>query len=82
MGEVRYVLGVEISKNRSKKLHGLSLEAYIDKVLECFRMHYSKPVDAPIEKGLTLSSDQCPKTDKEKERMSNVPYASVIGSLM
>ena len=45
-------------------------------------MHYSKPVDTPVEKGLTLSLDQCPKTDKEKERMSNVPYASAVGSLM
>ena len=45
-------------------------------------MHYSKPVDTLVEMGLTLSLDQCPKTDKEKERMSNVPYASTVGSLM
>ena len=45
-------------------------------------MHYSKPVDTPAEKGLTLSLDQCPKIDKENERMNNVPYASVVGSLM
>ena len=45
-------------------------------------MHYSKPVDTPIEKGLTISLEQCPKTDKEKERMNNVPYASAIRSLM
>ena len=41
-------------------------------------MHYSKLVDTPVKKGLTLSLDQCPKTDKEKERMS----ASAVGSLM
>jgi len=45
-------------------------------------MHYSKCVGTPVEKGLTLSLDQCPKTDKEMERMNNVPYASAIGSLM
>jgi len=39
-------------------------------------------MDTPVEKDLTLSIDQCPKTDKEKERMSNVTYASAIGSLM
>ena len=82
MGEARYVLGVEIIRNRSKKLLGLSQEAYINKILERFRMHFSKPVDTPVEKGQTLSLDQCPKTDKEKERMSNVPYASAVGSLM
>jgi len=44
-------------------------------------MHYSKPVNTPVKKGLTLSLDQCLKTHKEKERMSNVPYASAIGSV-
>jgi len=82
MGKARYVLSVEISRNRSNKLLGLIQEAYINKILECFRMHYSKPMDTPVEKGLTLSLDQCPKTYKEKERMSNVPYTSAIGSLM
>ena len=45
-------------------------------------MHYSKPVDTLIEKGLTLSLNQCPKTDKENERTNNVPYASAAESLM
>ena len=45
-------------------------------------MHYSKPVDTLVEKVLTLSHDQCPQTDKRKERMSDVPYASATGSLM
>ena len=81
MGEATYVLGVEIIRDRPKKLLGMSQEAYIKKVLERFRRHYSKPVDTPVEKGLTLSLDQCPKTDKEKEAMSNVPYASAVGSL-
>jgi len=66
MGKVRYILGVEITLNRSKKLLGLNQEAYANKILEHFRMHYSKPVDTAVEKGLTLSLDQCPKTNKEK----------------
>jgi len=45
-------------------------------------MHYSKPVDAPVEKGLTLSLEQCSTINDEKQKMSNVPYASVVGSLM
>jgi len=82
MGEARYVLGVEITRNRSKKLLGLSQDACINKIFERFCMHYSKPVDTPVEKGITLSLDQCLKTDKEKERMSSIPYASAVGSLM
>ena len=76
MGEARYVLGVEIIRDRSRKLLGLCQKAYIEKVLERFRMHYSKPVDTPVEKGLTLSLEQCPTTDNEKQKMSSVPYAN------
>jgi len=34
IGDVRYILGVEITQNHSKKLLGLSQEAYISKILE------------------------------------------------
>uniref|UniRef100_A0A2N9I383 Reverse transcriptase Ty1/copia-type domain-containing protein n=1 Tax=Fagus sylvatica TaxID=28930 RepID=A0A2N9I383_FAGSY len=55
---------------------------YIKKILERFHMHNSKPINTPMEKGCTLSLDQCPKNDEEKNQMSKVPYASAIGSLM
>jgi len=42
-------------------------------------MHYSKRIDTSVEKSLL---DQCRKIDKEKERMSNVSYASAIRNLM
>jgi len=72
MGEARYVLSVEIVRNRPKKLLGMCQEAYIKGILESFQMHYSKPVNTLVEKGLTLSLDQCPKTDQRKERMRDV----------
>jgi len=40
--DARYVLGIEITQNRSNKLLGLSQDAYNNKILERFRMHYSK----------------------------------------
>ena len=36
----------------------------------------------PIMKGDKLSLNQCPKNDLENESMKNIPYASVVGSLM
>ena len=57
MGEARYVLGMEIVRNHPKKLLGMCQEAYIKRVLERFWMHYSKPIDTPVEKGLTWSLD-------------------------
>ena len=66
LGEAKYVIGVEITQNHSKKLLGLSQEAYTNKILECFQIHYCKPVATSVEKGPTLSLDHYPKTDKEK----------------
>ena len=82
MGEASYVLGVKIIRDRAKRLLGLSQETYIKKMLERYRMQDSKPMDTPVEKSLSLSLDMCPKTPEEKEKMSRVPYASVVGSLM
>ena len=39
-------------------------------------------MDTLVDKSLSLSRDMCPKTPEEKEKMSKVPYASVVGSLM
>lgn len=38
MGEASYVIGIEIFRDRSQGLLGLSQETYINKVLERFRM--------------------------------------------
>ena len=45
-------------------------------------MQECKLVKVPIPVGVRLSTEQCPKTQEEKEDMSCVPYAGVVGSLM
>ena len=73
---------MKIVRDHAKRLLGLSQETYSKKMLECYHMQDSKPMDTPIDKSLSLSHDMCPKTPKEKEKMSKVPYASAVGSLM
>ena len=36
----------------------------------------------PIQKGYKFSLMQCPKNYLERKQMENIPYASIIGSLM
>jgi len=36
----------------------------------------------PIQKRDKFSLMQCPKNDLERKQMENIPYASVVGSLM
>ena len=82
MGEAAYILGVKISRNRSKKLLSLSQETYIKKILERFSMQDCKSLDSPVSKCDALSLEMCPKTQKEIDQMRKVPYANAVGSLM
>ncbi|RVW34990.1 Retrovirus-related Pol polyprotein from transposon TNT 1-94 [Vitis vinifera] len=45
-------------------------------------MGKAKPVSYPLRSHLKLSSKQSPSSEKEKEEMRKVPYASAVGSLM
>ncbi|KAL0285241.1 UNVERIFIED_CONTAM: hypothetical protein Sradi_7179100 [Sesamum radiatum] len=44
-------------------------------------MEHSKRRLLPMRHGIKLSKKQSPKTDEELKRMSNIPYASAIGSI-
>ncbi|KAK8655659.1 hypothetical protein V6N13_108231 [Hibiscus sabdariffa] len=82
LGEASYVLGVKIYRDRSRRLLGLSQSTYIDKVLKQFSVEESKRGFLPMRHGISLSKEMCPSTPQERERMSQIPYASTIGSIM
>ncbi|RVW58556.1 Retrovirus-related Pol polyprotein from transposon TNT 1-94 [Vitis vinifera] len=82
LGEASFVLGIEIYRDRSRNLLGLSQRAYINRVLKRFNMQMCKAGDVPVVKGDKLSNEQYPKNDLEKDAMKTIPYASAIGSLM
>jgi len=82
MGEAYYVIGIEIFRDRSQGLLGLSQKAYINKVLERFRMDKCSTSPVPIQKGDKFSLKQCLKNELEWKQMENIPYSSIVGSLM
>jgi hypothetical protein len=51
LGKASFVLGIEIHRDRSKGVLGLSQNAYIEKVLKKFSMHKCSDLPAPIVKG-------------------------------
>ena len=51
MGETNYVIGIEILRDRSRGVLGLSHKGYIDRVLERFNMQSCSSGIAPILKG-------------------------------
>ena len=82
MGETAYILGIKIYRDRSRRMIGLSQSTNIDKVLRRFKMENSKRGNLPVGHRITLSKTQCPKTIDEQKRISSIPYASAIGSIM
>lgn len=82
MGEAAFVLGIEIKRDRARKLLGLSQGNYIERVLKRFSMDTCKAGDSPMSKGDKLHSGQLPKNLLEKKEMDKRPYARLVGSLM
>ena len=82
LGPAKQILGMRITRDRTKRLLWLSQERYIEKVLERFNMHKSKSVNTPLAGHFKLSSKQSPTSEKEMEEMKKIPYSSVVGSLM
>ena len=82
LGEAVYILGIKIYRDRSRRLLGLSQSTYIDKVLKQFNMSGAKKGFLPLSHGIRLSETQSPSTSDERSRMSRIPYASAIRSIM
>jgi hypothetical protein len=81
LGEARFVLGIEIHRDRMKGVLGLSQKIYIEKVLKKFNMHKYSASPAPIVKGDRYGEFQYPKNQYEIDQMKMVPYASAVGNL-
>jgi Reverse transcriptase (RNA-dependent DNA polymerase) len=82
LDETSHVLDLKIYKDRNKSILGLSQYVYINKILKRYGMEKYKPRNIPVAKGDKFSLDQCPKTKLQKSEMHQIPYASLIGSLM
>ncbi|GJZ25309.1 retrotransposon protein, putative, ty1-copia subclass [Tanacetum coccineum] len=82
LGEVAYILGIKIYRDRSRRLIGLCQSAYIEKILKRYHIENSKRGSIPMQDKLRLSKSQGASTPAELKRMQNVPYASAVGSIM
>jgi hypothetical protein len=82
LGEAGYVLGIEIHRDRSRGILGLSQRAYVEKVLKKYNMHKCSASPAPVVKGDKFGTFQCPRNNHESAQMKSIPYASIVGSIM
>ncbi|GJY16763.1 retrotransposon protein, putative, ty1-copia subclass [Tanacetum coccineum] len=82
LGEAAFILGIKIYRDRSKQLIGLGQNAYMDKILKRYKMDNFKRRHIPMQEKLDLNITHGVSTPKEVKRMQNVPYASVVGSII
>ena len=80
--EASYILEMKIYRNRMKRLLGLSQSTYINTMLKQFSMKNFKKVYLSIDHENFLSKRDCLTPAQKKERMSKIPYASAVRSIM
>jgi hypothetical protein len=82
LGEIHWLLGIEILRDRSTRTISLSQKSYIDSVLKRYGLEDAKPLAIPMDPNTKLSNTQSPVTTREYAEMRDVPYREVVGSLM
>nr|GEU32268.1 retrovirus-related Pol polyprotein from transposon TNT 1-94 [Tanacetum cinerariifolium] len=80
--EAKKILGIEIIRNRSRKILRVSQFGYVFEILNNFRIDNRKSVQMPLSGHFKLSLKDCPVKDYDVERMSKVLYENAVRSLM
>ncbi|KAL7280494.1 hypothetical protein ACG7TL_005426 [Trametes sanguinea] len=81
-GELKFMLGVSIVRDREKGTMRLSQRAYAERVLERFGMADCNPVTTPLEPGSKLAAEMGAATEGEKREMEAIPYREALGAIM
>ena len=82
LGELHWILGIEVHKIWEDKQILLSQRSYIDSILRRYGFDDAKPVSTPMDTDVRLSSAQSPSSTKEFAKMRNIPYHKAVGSLI
>ena len=59
LGEIHWLLRVEVTRDRRDRTISLSQHAYIESILKEFRMADCKPIITPMDLGAIFTHDQC-----------------------
>lgn len=82
IGEIHWLLGVEVKRDREIGKIMLSQWSYIDASLHWFGLEDIKPVSTPMDPAIHLTSNQLPKSTTEIACMTKIPYQEAIGILI
>lgn len=81
LGELHWMLGIEVKRNHEAGTIHLSQHSYIDSILHRFNFTDLKPLSMPMDVQAKLTSEQAPSTAAEFAAMRNIPYREAVGAL-
>jgi hypothetical protein len=73
-GEMRWYLGFAIKQDRVAQTISINQQAYIEAMLNKFRLTNARPVSMPMEAGAQFTKDQGPSTPTQAIRMCGAIY--------
>jgi len=82
LGPTTFLLGIEITRDRSNRSISISQHQYIVEMLERFGLSDANPVSTPMDPGLRLDATMSAKTPEELSTMCTIPYLSAVGALL
>ena len=82
LGDLHWILGIEVQCVREKGKILLSQHSYIDSILRRYGLEDAKPASTPMDPNVRFSSAQSPTATDDIAKMWDVPYHEAIGSLM
>ena len=81
LGELHWMLGVEIKRDREARTTHLSQRAYIESILRRYNLDDLKPLSIPMDPAIRLTTKQAPATAAEHAIMRDKPYREAVGTL-
>jgi transposase InsO family protein len=82
LGPVSWLLGIQVTRDRTARTISLSQEAYIGSIIARFGLTDAKSQSTPMIPTASYSSKDSPASATDAARMRKVPYREAIGSLM
>ncbi len=81
LGELHWMLGIEVKRDRAASTIHLSQKAYIDSILHHYNFSDLKPLSTLMDVQAKLTSEQVPASAAEFAAMRNIPYREAVGAL-
>jgi hypothetical protein len=82
LGALSYCLGLAFTRDRKARTLEIDQEKYIRETLNLFDMSECFEASTPADPNIKLSPAHCPKSKKDVDFMSKIPYREAVGRVL